>query len=181
MLLAGGESRRMGRDKRLLEIDGQALIDRNVAFLRSLFPTVAVSMRDPGQVASPLPAGVDVLYDEYPGSPLGGIATALLRYGAPVFVLASDVVFPDPAAVAVVLDAFVDVDVALPVVDDHLEPLHAAYGPGCLPVMRRLLDEGRHSLLDLLPEVPVVTVPFHTQRPFFNVNTPQDWETARHT
>ena len=36
----------MGRDKRALRLDGATLVERNLAFLRSLFPTVAVSVRE---------------------------------------------------------------------------------------------------------------------------------------
>jgi len=183
VLLAGGESRRMGRDKRALRLNGASLVERNLAFLRSLFPTVAVSVRDRAQLdealGGPLPASVEVLCDERPGSPLGGLATALTRLRAPIFALAADIAFADRAAVETVLEAFHDSDVALPVVGGHLEPLHAVYGPGCLPVIRTLLDDGRHSILDLLPEVRVVTVPFTSSRPFFNVNTPGDWDEAR--
>ena len=77
------------------------------------------------------------------------------------------------------LEAFRDVDVALPVAEDHLEPLHAVYGPGCLPHMRRLLAAGAHSILDLFPLVRVARVPFADTAPFFNVNTPADWVEAQ--
>ena len=77
------------------------------------------------------------------------------------------------------LEAFTEVDVALPIAEDHLEPLHAVYGPGCLPHIERLLEKGAHSILDVLPEVRVAEVPFAATRPFFSVNTPEDWETAR--
>jgi molybdopterin-guanine dinucleotide biosynthesis protein MobB len=187
VLLAGGESRRMGCDKRTLRLGGASLVERNIAFLRSLFPTVAISVRDRSQLEAALgaaaigslPDDVEVLCDERPGSPLGGLATVLARFRAPVFALAADIAFADPDAVATVVDAFRDADVALPVVGGHLEPLHAVYGPGCLPTIRALLDGGRHSILDLLPEVRVATVPFDSARPFFNVNTPQDWDEAR--
>ena len=93
--------------------------------------------------------------------------------------MAADLVAPSRDAVDRVLDAFADVDVALPVAEDHLEPLHAVYGPGCLPHMERLLAAGAHSILDLFPLVRVARVPFPDTAPFFNVNTPADWAVAR--
>ena len=93
--------------------------------------------------------------------------------------MAADLIAPDPGAVGRVLEAFRDADVALPVADDHLEPLHAVYGPGCLPHMRRLLAAGAHSILDLFPLVRVARVPFADTAPFFNVNTPADWAEAQ--
>ena len=142
VLLAGGVSRRAGVDKRYLVLEGRTLLRRNLDVLRALFPTVAVSVRDAGQLREPLPGDVEVLADIAPGSPLAGISTALTRFGAPVFVLAADIAFADPAAVARVLDAFAGVDVAMPVVGDHLEPLHAVYGPGLPGPDRRAARPG---------------------------------------
>jgi molybdopterin-guanine dinucleotide biosynthesis protein len=178
-LLAGGEARRMGRDKRRLALAGATLLERNLAFLRSLFPVVALSVREAGQAPERLPAGVEVVPDVVTGSPMAGLAAVLQRYGEPFFALAADVAFPDAAAVTRVLRAFPGADVALPVVGGHLEPLHAVYGPGCLPHVERLLAAGAHSILDLFPLVEVRRVPFADPRPFFNVNTPGDWHEAR--
>jgi molybdopterin-guanine dinucleotide biosynthesis protein MobB len=179
VLLAGGESRRMGQDKRGLRLGGDTLLQRNLAFLGGIFPVVGLSVRSTVQAPPDLPAGVVVIPDEVPGSPLAGLASVLGRLGEPVFAMAADLIAPDPGAVARVLEAFRDADVALPVADDHLEPLHAVYGPGCLPHMRRLLAAGAHSILDLFPLVRVARVPFADTAPFFNVNTPADWVEAQ--
>jgi molybdopterin-guanine dinucleotide biosynthesis protein MobB len=179
VLLAGGEARRMGRDKRTLRLAGATLLERNVALLQSVFPTVAVSVREDRPLPLTLPAGVEVINDIVPGCPLGGIATALARFQAPVFVLAADTAFAERAAVERVLDAFAGVDMVVPIVDGHLEPLHAVYGRGCLEPARALLEAGRNSILELLPKVRVATVGFDSTEPFFNVNTPEDLEEAR--
>ena len=178
-LLAGGEARRMGHDKRRLRLAGATLLERNLAFLRGLFPVVALSVREAGQAPDAMPPGVEVVPDVVTGSPLAGLASLLTRYGEPFFALATDVVFPDVAAVERVLGGYAGADVALPVVGDHLEPLHAVYGPGCLPHIRALLAAGAHSILDLYPLVEVRHIPFTDVRPFFNVNTPGDWDEAR--
>jgi molybdopterin-guanine dinucleotide biosynthesis protein MobB len=178
VLLAGGESRRMGRDKRELLLEGETLLRRNLGFLAGAFPVVGLSVRDATQAPTDLPAGVIVVPDETPGSPMGGLAGILARFGEPVFAMAADLIAPDRDAVRRVLEAYREVDVALPVAEDHLEPLHAVYGPRCLPHMRRLLAAGAHSLLDLFPLVRVARVPFTDTTPFFNVNTPADWREA---
>jgi molybdopterin-guanine dinucleotide biosynthesis protein MobB len=179
VVLAGGESRRMGRDKRRLRLGGATLLQRNVAFLQGLFPVVGLSVRSAAQAPADLPDDVVVVPDLTPGSPLAGLRSVLAHFGEPVFAMAADVVQPSREALGRILDAFADVDVALPVAEDHLEPLHAVYGPHCLPHMERLLDAGAHSILDLFPLVRVARVPFDDQAPFFNVNTPDDWAEAR--
>ena len=180
VLLAGGESRRMGRDKRELRLGGETLLQRNLAFLSGVFPVVGLSAaKTAEQAPDDLPDGVVLVPDEVPGSPLAGLASILGRFGEPVFAMAADLIAPSPAAVGRVVAAFDAVDVALPVAEDHLEPLHAVYGPGCLPHMRQLLAAGAHSILDLFPLVRVARVPFADTTPFFNVNTPADWVEAQ--
>ena len=169
----------MGRDKRLLRLAGVTLLERNLRFLQELFPTVALSVRDRTQVPSHLPAGVEIVPDGVSGSPLAGIASVLARFRRPVFMLAADIAFADRGAVERVIEAFAGVDVSLPIVGDHLEPLHAVYGPACLAHIEGQLARGAHSILDLLPEVRVAEVPFTVTEPFFNVNTPGDWAEAR--
>ena len=76
VLLAGGRSRRMGRDKALLPLpDGRLLWQRQLAILCALEPAeLFVS----GPAREGLPAGVRVLADEAPNlGPLAGIAAAL--------------------------------------------------------------------------------------------------------
>ncbi len=169
----------MGSDKRRLRLGGATLLQRNVAFLQGVFPIVGLSVRSADQAPTDLPDGVIVIPDVTPGSPLAGLRSVLSRFGEPVFAMAADLVSPSRDAVGRVLDAFADVDVALPVAEDHLEPLHAVYGPGCLAHMERLLAAGAHSILDLFPLVRVARVPFADTAPFFNVNTPADWVEAQ--
>jgi molybdopterin-guanine dinucleotide biosynthesis protein A len=75
VLLAGGESRRMGRDKATLEFDGQTLWQRQLELLRALGPEkIFVSARLP---PSWLPNRVELLLDDPPSrGPLSGLAKA---------------------------------------------------------------------------------------------------------
>jgi molybdopterin-guanine dinucleotide biosynthesis protein len=178
VVLAGGRGRRMGFDKRTLEVGGETLVERSVAALREVFPTVAVSLRSEADIDL-APSGCAVIYDEVPGSPLGGIASALAHYDEPVFVLAADMPFAERVAIKEVVGAFDGVDVALPVVHGQIEPLHAVYGRGCLAPIRELLAAGNHKIPDLYARVRVAEVPFSTSALFFSVNTPADLEDAR--
>ncbi len=92
VLLAGGESRRMGRDKRGLRLGGETLLQRNLDFLRGAFPVGALSVRNAGQAPDELPEGIVVVPDEAPGSPLAGLASILGRFDEPVFAMAADLI-----------------------------------------------------------------------------------------
>jgi molybdopterin-guanine dinucleotide biosynthesis protein len=180
LLLAGGIGRRIGVDKRYLVLEGRTLLQRNLAFLRELFPQVIVSLA-PGQRLDLGDAGdAELVYDEWPGaSPLAGIATALERYRRPLFALAVDLARPDRAAAERVLRAFPGHDVSLPAVGRHHEPLFAVYGPGCLPSMTALLGSGEHRIVEILPEVDTVEVRFADDVVFRNINTMDDYDAAR--
>jgi len=184
VLLAGGGGRRAGVDKRFLVLEGQSLLQRNLTFLHGLFETVVVSLGQ-GQrldLGDAVDLGeTEIVTDAWAGSsPMAGIATVLQRHDAPLFALAVDVAFPDRAACARVLAALPGHDLALPAIDSHYQPLFAAYGPGCLPVMTELLETGRHSLLDVLPATRVAALPFAADEPFASINTMDDYAAARH-
>jgi molybdopterin-guanine dinucleotide biosynthesis protein A len=89
VVLAGGESRRMGRDKALVEIGGVPLWERQVGVLRGAGASRVVITRRPGQDAV---GHDDCLLDIFPGSgPLAGIHAALEIGGFPLIaVLAVD-------------------------------------------------------------------------------------------
>jgi molybdopterin-guanine dinucleotide biosynthesis protein A len=77
-VLAGGHSRRMGRDKATLPHDGQPMWERQVGVLRSAGCDVIAVVRQPGQ--SPLGLTDDLLlwHDPVTGAgPLAGLQAAL--------------------------------------------------------------------------------------------------------
>ena len=90
VLLAGGRSQRMGRDKALLTLpDGRRWWERQLGILQELSP-VEVFVSGPPREG--FPPGLPCLADERPGrGPLGGIAAALRHMTSPrLVVLAID-------------------------------------------------------------------------------------------
>ncbi len=182
VLLAGGLSRRAGLDKRYLVLGGQTLLQRNVRFLRRLFPEVVVSHARGQEPDLGDDAEVRLLPDTYPGhSPLAGIVTALERLGGPLFVMASDLACPTDAAAHRVVDAAAAsrADVTLPRVGPHREPLFAVYGPHCLPPMRASLLADHHRIAEAFQQLRVEEVLFPDARPFHNINTMDEFDEAR--
>lgn len=181
MLLAGGAARRAGIDKRYLVLEGRTLLVRNVVFLRTLFPAVAVVIGRGQTLDLGDAEGVDVLTDAWPGaSPLIGIASALAHFRRPVFVLAADTAFPQRRAAEAVLAAYSGHDIAVPVMEpNHRQPLFAAYGPACLSPMADLIAAGRHRIIDVFGQVSVARVRFPDDSPFKNMNTIEDYLDAR--
>lgn len=186
-VLAGGLSRRMGRDKALIEIGGRPMLARIIAGIRPLFDDIAVIGGDSRRYGS---FGVPVRGDIRPGcGSLGGIYTALATALSPVvFCAACDMPFLNPHLVAFLLGVMRESEcqAVLPSIDGEAEPLCAVYSRSILPVIERDLDGGVRRIKSTLSSLAVRTVEPDELRPydpelrtFFNINTPEDLERAR--
>ncbi len=141
IILAGGDSQRMGSDKANLLLDGQTLLQRVIATMQQMFPFVIVSVRhvrpeiDLPQVCDEQPN------DGMPGAgPLAGVAAGLGHITTPwAFAVACDMPFVAPALIEHLGKFRSDHQVVVPVVQGHPQPLAAFYAAGCLAAMRAQL------------------------------------------
>lgn len=126
VVLAGGKSTRMGRDKALIEMDGSTMLQRAIDLLRPHVREILV-IGEPGKYA---PKHATVIADHTPGQgPLGGLVTALkqARY-VRVLVLACDLPnINDRLLVLLKNELHGDRDAVVPSHQGRLEPLAAAY------------------------------------------------------
>ncbi len=187
VLLAGGKSRRMGRDKRVLAVGEETLFARSLAALSSVFQHVLVVV---AQDTDRLEIDAPVLRDLIPdcGS-LGGLYTGLKQAGNEwVFAAACDMPFLDSATIRHFVGLKHEGDVVMAKLRHGLQPMHALYHRNCLPVMESLIqarDFKIHRLADH-PSLRVRLVPpeeLHLLDPdarsFDNINTPDDLDAAR--
>ncbi|WP_240746306.1 molybdenum cofactor guanylyltransferase [Desulfuromonas acetexigens] len=180
VILAGGRSRRMGRDKATLEIGGKALIAGISELFGRLFPQTLIAGDRPDLARPNLPAYADA----YPGSALGGLHTGLRHAETPyIFVAACDMPFVDEELIRALLEHRFGYDVILPGTPEGLEPLIACYGQNCLPVIRRQLQAGNFRILDIYPELRMRIVgpeelPDNWRTALTNINTPADLANA---
>lgn len=188
-VLAGGRSMRMGVDKTLLDVDGEALLARVVEVVGGVCAEVVVVTNRPEAVAQAgIPSEVAVLVDEveYQG-PLGGLVTALKGANQDwVLAVAADMPWVNPDVVRALWNARGNAQVVVPNTPKGLEPLLALYHRDCLPAARRVLDTGRRRIVAFFGDVSVVEVSVETLRgidpdlaSLFNINTPEDLAEAR--
>ena len=188
VVLAGGESRRLGRDKALERIRGQTLIERVIEGIAPLTAEVIVVAGSAAQAAAlpPMP-GVQVVSDRYPGcGSLGGIFTGLSASRDPwVLVVACDMPFLNPRLLRRLMAMRRDVDAVIPHLKGQPEPLHTLYSKTCLGPMERMLQAGQLKIAPLFEQVRVRYVHEATidridpdHRSFFNINSPADLEEA---
>ena len=186
LVLAGGRSTRMGRDKATLPFGDETLLERIVGRLRPLVEEVVVVSR-PGQALPPLPSGVRHAHDSVlDQGPLGGLAAGLAATGADaVYATACDVPFLAPAVVRLLFDRLGDADVAVAEAEGRLHPLCGVYRARVLPEVEALLEAQRLRPVFLYERVPTVRVPEADLRAvdpelltLANLNTPEEHATA---
>lgn len=180
VILAGGQSSRLGADKSLVNVNGQSLIEHIVAKLAKLSDDVIVVTNSPER-HNHLEARL--VGDVYPGKgALGGIYSGI-RAAANThsLVVACDMPFLDLNLLRYMIILACEHDVVIPRIGGFSEPLHAIYSKKCLGPMDRLLAQGGLKIIDFFPEVQVRYVeegevdlfdPQHLS--FFNVNTQSD-------
>src|SRR5262245_30460604 len=127
VLLIGGESRRMGRDKATIIFEGRPLWERQLRLLRELDPEeIFVSART---APTWLPAGTKLLLDEQPSrGPLSGLAKAVSSVQTShIVVLAVDMPFMTSEQMHSLIRRVLPESGVVPVIDGRAEPLAAVY------------------------------------------------------
>ncbi|OLN26563.1 Molybdopterin-guanine dinucleotide biosynthesis protein MobA [Desulfovibrio sp. DV] len=187
VILAGGKSSRMGRDKAWLTFFGQPLFRRVADTLAAVTGEVLVSGRDP------LPFGLAVPWvaDETPElGPAGGVLSVLAATGRPCLVVSCDLPFLDEATLVRLIAAWsarppTTLMTTYRIVETgFVESLVAIYDPAGVEVLRRCLLMGQRRLSAIFPEALRCHVDYSREDPaavraFFNVNSPPDLIRAR--
>lgn len=173
-VLAGGASTRMGRDKALIDIEGVPMVSIAVDALRRAGAAEVVVVGGDRTAIEAL--GHRWVADLHPGSgPLGGLITALATATEDVVVvLACDHVAAAAPAVRSVVGALGDGDVAVPVVEGHLQSLHAAWRRSALPRIESVFARGDRSVRDALAVLDVVQILDGDPCWFADADTPED-------
>lgn len=182
VILAGGNSTRMGRNKALLHLHGKPLIKQVHDVLGKLFTQTLLITNTPETYSFlPCPAYPDLFVGE--GS-LAGIHAAL--HHAPtelIFVAACDMPFISPSVVSHLCGLAEGYDIVVPCSPYGMEPLHALYRRSCLPVAEQLLRSGRKRIFELFDLVqtrrvawPELAALDGAAQTFLNINTPEEFE-----
>ena len=177
LILAGGRSRRMGRDKALLPFRGERLLDRAVRFWRNAgAETVYLAAGSQAHLSAlfPLPQGVQPVLDAVPGQgPMAGLVAAFNRCNADtLYISAVDMPLLSPA----LLPPDGPGDAAVYRVDGRIEPLFGRYRRSVLPPAQALLARGEGRMTALLDAVDTVYLDAAPRRAFQlrGVNTPEE-------
>lgn len=184
VVLAGGKSRRMGRDKAFLELEGNPLLSKVLRVLDRVFPSVMIVADSPERFRE---FRHPVVCDLIPGQgPLGGIYTGLRSAGSDaIFVTGCDFPFLCEDLIRYLSGLISGYDAVVPRCNDQWHPSHAVYSRDGLGVWERKIQAGELSLKQALPDLRVRKVEEAEVRCFdpelaslTNLNTPEDWVRA---
>ncbi len=189
VILGGGQSRRMGRDKRHLHWEGEPFLDRVCRLMSSFFEEVLVVTAQEDYDCSRLP--VRLVTDKIPekGS-LGGLYTGLMEAKNPlIFVVACDMPFLLKESIARFCLGPAS-DVLVVKLSTGIQPLHARYSKRCAPIIEQMIQKEDLKIQNLVTHsdlaVEIIKESLFDEidpyrRSFMNINTPADLEFARKT
>jgi len=188
-VLAGGHSRRLGRDKALLEYRGEPLLQRAARVLGQVFSrVVVVSPARESYSRFDLELVEDIVPD---AGPLGGLHTALVHAdGRDVFILACDHPFVEAPLVRYVTTLHAKpgeedgrsrvAEACVAQWKERLYPLCGLYSAACRKPIAERLSRGELRVHDFLRSVETRAVAITEELPFYhpgalvNLNRPED-------
>ena len=187
IILAGGKSKRLGRNKINEVIGGITLLNRVVNVLSAFNgEIILVTAEDSSLPDTFTYAKISKVQDLYPGKGMiGGIITGLSAsknfYN---LVVAADMPFLNPVLIRYMISNAKGNDLVAYKNQNELEPLHAIYTKNCLPILEEIMLKDRR-IFELLGQVKVrylSPAEINQYDPkkisFFNVNIESDLRIA---
>ena len=148
IILAGGKSTRLGRDKASEPLLGVPMVQRVINRFNGLVDEYVV-VRARGQVLPRIEApNLTVVEDLYPETgPLGGMYTGLRAARAEHgIIVACDMPLLQPRLIEELLRLARGHDLVVPVSEEFPQPLCSVYSKACLEPIKRQLDAGSYKI-----------------------------------
>lgn len=179
VVLVGGKSLRMGKDKSLLKYhDNKSQWQHTVSMLEKLVDTVYISVRKGQKLDYP-----NLLEDKVAGlGPFGAILTALETYPEEAFlVLATDLPFMDTKTLEFLIknrNPQKNATALQAENKDYPEPLAAIWEPKSVPILQEFYKTEIYKPIQVLKSIPIHKLPV-SARIVQNINTLEEYKDAR--
>ena len=188
VVLCGGKSRRMGRDKATLPFGDETMLARVTRLLAKVVdPIIVVAARDQPPIELPVP--VTFVRDRVESQgPLEGLAVGIAAVAGQ-----ADAVYATSCDVPLLARGFVEHlvgllsnhQVVVPRDEKYFHPLAAVYRVSVLPKIEELLSQDRRRPIFLFDEVDTLAVPTETLKSvdppllsLLNLNSPDEYRKA---
>lgn len=185
VILAGGKSSRIGKDKAFLRIGEETIIERMLSSIRHIFKEVVIVTKVTDRFRY---SGVRVIKDlARLQNPLVGIYTALMvSKSSYCFIFACDMPFLNKELIRYMVSVRTGYDIVIIIDKKGFHPLHAIYSTRCLDIIKEHMHIQDFKVTDLLRLVKVkqlnnrVLLRFDPQqKALFNINTQSELRLAR--
>ena len=176
IVLAGGNSSRMGKEKAFLEIGGRFLIEYVYNQLLAYFEVILISANNKEKYSF---LGAEVIPDKIPGTgPLMGIASALEASKSEInFIIACDIPDIDISYVKKMIHECKDYDGVVPIKrKSKYEPLYAVYKKSMLKAMNEVLSSGNNKISEVFKLCNLKYITLKDTSRLKNLNTVKDYE-----
>lgn len=186
IILAGGKSSRMGKDKALFDFMGKKLVSYAIEALKPICGTLIISANQTHEIYETF--GLSVVSDEVRNvGPIGGILTCLKHSDTQHnLVISCDTPFVGADLFRHLLNEIENFQVVVPSHETFLiEPLNAYYNTNVIGEMEKSIHNGNYKLMDFFKKVRFKSVEISEELPFFkghlflNINTLEDMNQAK--
>lgn len=179
IILAGGQSSRMGQDKALLLVQGQPLLQKICSLAQDCSSEVYLVTSRSDKYQDIVPGGCNFIAETNSQGPLVAFARGLAQVETEwVLLLACDLPKLEAATVKQWLKYLTDVPqeaiALLPKTAQSWEPLAGFYRRNCLSLLNQFIAQGGRAFQEWLSLHPVAELPLTEQQVLFNCNTPAD-------
>lgn len=171
-ILAGGQSRRMGRDKLFIEMNEQSLLSRTMSSCRDVFSEVALVAKSKEPFAQ---FDCRVLIDK-PGidGPLAGVIAALEDCSSDrLFITAADLYDLNPVTIETLLKSYRGEQYLGLRETDHIQPLCGIYAKTALGPLLKAAENGTTRMSEAISELDSRFIAPLSEN-WRNINSPED-------
>ncbi len=173
-IMAGGKSRRLGKNKALLPLGGRTVIEQVLAAVAAVTASASLITNSPLEYSH---LGLPMAGDILPGcGPLSGIHAALSLAATPyVLVQSCDIPLITPRHLNLLCRSYAGHDITI-FKTSRFQPLCAVYSRSCLPALEELIDHGEYRIIDLFPSLNVRVLRTSDEQAFRSINTQEDYD-----
>ncbi len=185
VILAGGQSSRMGQDKASLVLGEKTLLQTVISTLQPIFAEVLISVREPRPEISQR----QICDSPEHHGPLSGVLAGLEAANTPwIFLVACDMPFITIAVVEYLASLRQGHQAIVPLVQGHPQPMAAFYEKSAIQQISNVLQDpsAKHSLRSVIAKLNTAYVEAVSLqqadpqlRSFFDLDTPEDLEQAK--
>jgi molybdopterin-guanine dinucleotide biosynthesis protein A len=178
IILSGGKSSRMGKDKGLIELNGKPMIQHVIDHIEPICDQVLISANDKAYEDFGYPVHNDEINEI---GPAGGIISCLKHStNENNIIISCDLPFASTEFIRKLLDLSGDYKITLPKSGPHYQPLCAVYSNEVYAVFMDCINKGIYSLKSIIKEFRIQVIMqediegFDLSKELRNINYPDD-------